>query len=73
MVTLCAHGTGDSLRSQEPDKMFSRKFLASAYHVHYYTCLDTGWEHFNMLLHLVKQRGGLETIKLQGLIAAIYL
>ena len=73
MITLAAHGSGESPTGAVPDHRHDRKTASKAYYVGHYSGLETGWAHLRMVYVLLEQRGGLQTIKLQGLAGAIQL
>ena len=72
MITLAAHGTGESLRGSNAKRQ-SLPFLSHVHDVEYYASMDTGWEHLNAVYCLVDKRGGLQTIEVKSLAICIQL
>lgn len=75
MVTLAAHGSGESVTRQLPTKLQLRKkpALLRDHELEYYGALDPEAEHVAVLYQLIQRRGGLHTISSRTVMMATIL
>ncbi len=73
IVTLAAHGSGESLKGQDSVKIKSQPSLLTAHDVNFYMSMDTGWEHLNILCSILEKRGGLQTVKIKSVAISMQL
>lgn len=75
MVTLAAHGSGESVAREIRTKIQSRKTVATlkSRELEYYGALDPEVEHVQVLYQLIQRRGGLHTITSRAVLMATVL
>lgn len=75
MVTLAAHGSGESVTREIPTKLHSRKRVAlvKSGELEYYGALDPEVEHMQVLYQLIERRGGVHTIRSRTVMMATIL
>lgn len=71
IITLAAHGSGEQLNP--PTKEENTSPLATAQNFQYYGMMRWETAHLNAIRVLIKQKGGLHTVKMPGLANAIGL
>ena len=60
--TLAAHGGAYFSKDFRHDRIQSSKAFGSANQMNYYSTIPVEWEHWNMMIRLVRQRGGPSTL-----------
>lgn len=73
MITLAAHGTGESLEGSRNAGKTRLSSMMAAHDCDYYTSMDCGWQHLNAVYALVDKRGGLPSFHSKSTAMAIQL
>lgn len=74
MCTLASHGALDEVKGFTHDRIQDRKAFGAANDMNYYTALQPGQEHWDSLVRIIEERGGIKsTLGSPGLFTGIAL